>query len=388
MNKFQHTLNINHTEGVMWHKWILIIVACSWINIANALTNKVESLEKRINSMQSLIQQDVQKRDQLQDQLKHIELSSGLIDTKLQLTHQQLKRQNGILSDLTKQADTLNQQIKQEQQILANELRYEYLLGSQPTLKMLLGQADTRQIKRQLMYYQYLNKSQTQAVTAIQNTLKQIEVNKQQQFQQHTKLKHLAKQQSIQSKQHHNLQNNRLKLIKKINRNILTHSAALSTLTANKRQLEKTLSQLEVNTNMATAQGKQFKQLHGRLAWPTQGRIDNVFGQKIEASQLTWSGLLIKAKENQPIYAIADGKVIYAKWLSGYGLLIILSHGDGYMTLYGRTHSIYKQVGDYVHAGEMIATVGKSGGYRSPALYFSIRHNAKPLNPAKWCHRG
>lgn len=372
----------------MWHKRILIIIVCSWIGATDAHTNKVKSLEKRIDSMQSLIQKDVQKRNQLEDQLKHLELSAGLIDSKLQLTHQQLKRQHTVLSSLARQATTLNQKIKTQQQILAYELRTEYILGSQPKLKMLLGQSDMRNIKRNLTYYQYLNKSQSKALTDLQNTLDQIESNKQQQSQQHAKLKKLAKQQSIQSTLHHKLQNNRLKLIKKISKSIHKHNATLTTLTKNKRQLEKTLSQLEVNTNIANSQGKQFNQLHGRLAWPTQGRIENVFGQKIEASQLSWSGILIKAKEDKPIYAIADGKVVYAKWLSGYGLLIILSHGSGYMTLYGRTHSIYKQVGDQVHAGEMIATVGKSGGYKSPALYFAIRHNAKPLNPIKWCHKG
>ena len=385
---YQRDPPINHKEGIMWYKRILIIIVCSWVGMLNAQANKVKILEKRINNMQGLIQKDIQKRDRLQDQLRHLELSAGLIDTQLKLTHQQLKRQNTVLSSLTKQAIALNQQINQQQQTLANELRSEYILGSQPTLKLLLGQSDIRNINRNLMYYQYLNKSHSKTITAIQSTLRQIENNKQQQYQHHLELKHLANRQSIQSKQHHNLQDNRLKLIKKINNSIRKHNATLATLSENKRQLEKTLSQLESNKPVANAQGKQFQQLHGRLAWPTQGRIDNVFGQKVEGSQLSWSGILIKAKEDKPIYAIADGKVVYAKWLSGYGLLIILSHGNGYMTLYGRTHSIYKKVGDRVRAGEVIATVGKSGGYKSPALYFAIRHNAKPLNPIKWCHKG
>jgi septal ring factor EnvC (AmiA/AmiB activator) len=122
------------------------------------------------------------------------------------------------------------------------------------------------------------------------------------------------------------------------------------------------------------------------MGWPTKGHILDYFGTKIYHSELRWSGILIKAPENQKVHAIANGKIVFANWLPGYGLLLIINHGHGYMSLYGRDHSLKKKVGDMVKKGDVIATVGKSGGYRHSALYFAIRHNAEPLSPKKWCH--
>ena len=128
-----------------------------------------------------------------------------------------------------------------------------------------------------------------------------------------------------------------------------------------------------------------FYKKRGHLIWPTTGRIKHHFGTQIGQSELKWNGVLIEASQGQTVHAVAPGKVIFAKWLQGYGLLLIIDHGNGYMTLYGRNQSLLKKVGDWVKTNTTIATAGQTGGFSQSALYFSLRHNAKPLNPEKWC---
>lgn len=132
---------------------------------------------------------------------------------------------------------------------------------------------------------------------------------------------------------------------------------------------------------------KNFALLRGKLPWPTKGTVLHYFNTTIAKSELKSTAELISAPDEQPVYSVAPGVVVFSKWLEGYGLLIIINHGEGYMTLYGRNHSLYKHEGDQVAAGDLIATVGQSGGYEKPALYFAIRYNAKPLDPNQWCVR-
>lgn len=129
--------------------------------------------------------------------------------------------------------------------------------------------------------------------------------------------------------------------------------------------------------------GQPFRHLKAKLAWPVKGKILKKFGSRRVDSQ--WNGVLIRAKEGTQVKAIATGRVIFSDWLKGYGLLLIVQHDKNYMSLYAYNQSLYKSKGDWVSAGDVLATVGKSGGRSKPALYFEIRKKNKPVNPAKWC---
>ena len=200
-------------------------------------------------------------------------------------------------------------------------------------------------------------------------------------------LKQLQQQQKQQLDQITALKSKRSQLIVYINQHIHTQSQKLTQLLNDKHRLEHELSELSTNPQFSTAVGKSFRHLRHHLNWPTKGKIIPKYGTKIDKSQLKWKGVLFKAQMNQPVYAVADGKVIFARWLPGYGLLMIIYHGQGYMTLYGRNHYLYKKTGDIVRAGDQIAAVGDSGGYQTPALYFAIRHSTIPINPIRWLKR-
>jgi septal ring factor EnvC (AmiA/AmiB activator) len=136
-----------------------------------------------------------------------------------------------------------------------------------------------------------------------------------------------------------------------------------------------------------SGESQHFASLKGKLKWPTKGKLTEQFGSKRRVANLRWQGVMIKAKEGAKVRAVSHGRVAFADWLRGYGLLIIIDHGDGYMSLYGHNQSLYKETGDWVEAGDAIAIVGESGGQQKTALYFEIRHLGKPIDPEKWCRQ-
>ncbi len=220
---------------------------------------------------------------------------------------------------------------------------------------------------------------------ALKQTLKKLRQNKQDIQQQTKKLLALQGKKQQEYAKLNAIKRSRKQLLNTINKDINTKQKKLTKLIADQKALEKVIANLkaeEISPVFATPLGKLQKKLH----WPTKGKIDNLYGTTIGHSQLKWDGIIIHAPEGRNVYAISSGKVVFAQWLQGYGLLMIIDHGHGYMSLYGRNNSLYKKVNEIVHSGDLIATVGNSGGYNQPSLYFAIRHNGNPVNPKLWCH--
>ena len=159
-------------------------------------------------------------------------------------------------------------------------------------------------------------------------------------------------------------------------------------LVANEQLLQQLLKEIrKIMPTMLTEIDKRetFGKRRGRLRWPAIGKVKKLFGKPRQAANVKWNGVLIPGKEGNNVRAISHGRVAYADWLRGYGMLIIIDHGDGYMTLYGYNQALYKETGDWVEEGEIVATVGRSGGQKKSGLYFEVRVKGQPSNPAKWC---
>ena len=186
-----------------------------------------------------------------------------------------------------------------------------------------------------------------------------------------------------------------------LNQQILAKGERLSLLVEDERRLQRLLDSLatappptspdagpettDPELTSEASEHKPFAQLQGHLRWPSRGRLSTLFGTARKVGKLKWQGVNISAPEGTEVHAISHGRVAYSDWLRGFGLLIIIDHGEGYMSLYGGNQSLFKEVGDWVEAGEVIASVGNSGGHKDSALYFEIRHNGKPTSPLKWC---
>ena len=344
----------------------------------------LDRITHKIASIKTLISRDTNKREKLQEGLAKIETRSGEMTKTLSGIEKKLNDQKMLLNTLKNNQKKYQAQLAAQQTLLNQQIQTAYMTGRQPYLKLLLNQQNSSETSRIMMYYHYINQSRVQAVIDAQQNLSRLQKNQEKIQAEYQTLQDLQAQQKNQQTQLSLAQTNRKQLLSTLNKHIQTRQQRLDTLIVNKRQLEKTLKRIahrSVNFPAVNFPAANFSALDKRVSWPTRGHLLAIFGTKIEQSELRWGGVLIKAPKGQPVHAIANGKVIFAKWLSGYGLLLIINHGNDYMTLYGRNHVLYKKVGDIVHRGDLISTVGQTGGYQNPALYFAVRHNGKPVNP-------
>lgn len=362
----------------------LMLTFCSNI-FANQKHALLLHLNKKISVIKTAIANENSKRNILQNELAQTESLASQSTVKLQKNQHQLVHIQKNLMRLKQQQQATENKLNTQKDTLGKQFRIAYMMGRQSYFQLILDQQNISEFSRMLTYYKYITKQRLQTIHTIENLLATIQANKARIQNQYDALQLLGKKTRQQRQQLASTKKYRQALIKQINQQILSKQQRLAILIKNQQQLSHTVNHLE-NLEYNAALHGSFSSLKGRLRWPTAGKVLHTFGTIINRSELRWGGDLIKAKAGQAVHAIAAGKVIFAKWLSGYGLLLIINHGNGYMTLYGRNNTLYKKVGDLVKPGQLIATVGTSGGYQQPALYFAIRHNSKPLNPQRWCH--
>ncbi len=369
---------------------LIVVVLFAYATCANATgvtkkTSELQQLKQMITSLKNKLTSSHHKQNKLQDQLKTNETAAGKLSAYVKATKRKLAQQQLQLKKLQQQQKAYHQQLLTQQQDLSKQMQIIYMLGKQAYLKMLLNHENPNELSRIFVYYNYMQTARIKTIDEIKTTLQQLQRT---QAAITKKTKTLAQLHTSQQQKYNKLQKSkhqRQQLLTSISHDIKTQKQKLGKLVANQKNLEKVIARLksaEISPVFATQIGGKQK-----LKWPTKGKISYLFGQQIGHSELKWDGDIIYAPAGENVHAIANGKVVFSQWLQGYGLLIIIDHGHHYMSLYGRNNSLYKKVGDVVRAGDLIATVGNSGGYDKPGLYFAIRHNGKPMNPKIWCRR-
>ncbi|MDF1796676.1 MAG: peptidoglycan DD-metalloendopeptidase family protein [Coxiellaceae bacterium] len=364
----------------------LLVISTSQ-TLAASSQKRLKKINQQIARIKDKLDQDTDKLNQQQTNLATIESHLSSLNEQLQQNDSQLKSTQIQLFKLQQQNQDYKKQLEQQQQLLAQQIASSYQLGEQPLLKMVLNQQNPEHMQRMFMYYKYFNQQRIDTIKQWKDTIAKLDNNLVEISQHNLQLKALQQKQATEKQQYSQSLKQRQRVIAQLNRKINSKQKRLQRLLRNKRALQKIINQAQTTPVNSYQPNQAFAKLRGQLHWPTVGPISKRYGTAIDNSELTWDGVLIKANSGQDVRAIADGRVIFAKWLAGYGLLIIVNHGNGYMTLYGRNQSLFKRVGDKVHAGEAIASVGKTGGYNNSGLYFALRHNARPLNPSKWCQK-
>lgn len=372
---------------------VLILFFIAPIAFANSTVpnNKTQlnQVKTQIQTLTTTLNSDKNKIGGLQKSLKTTDIAVGNIDYKLNALNQQLLKEQKILDHLQAQRAEYSAELSSQQDLLAKQMRSAYLLSNQSPLKLMLNQQDPNTLSRMLHYYQYLNTARLDMIANINTTLTAI-INNAAQIQVQTQaLQQLKYEQQLRRNQLTQTKQQQQHVILALNNNIQTNQDKLQQLLANKKALETVIRQLQQTVRSSQAAynlpNVPFAKLQGRLPWPTQGKILKSYGSDVVSnSELKLNALIIGAPEGQRIYAVAPGKVVFANWLRGLGLLLIIDHGNGYMSLYGYNQSLYKKPGDLVKAGDLIATVGKSGGQQQDALYFGLRHDTTALNPQVW----
>jgi len=346
-------------------------------------------LQQEINKLQLWLKNTEAEHDQLNQKLRKSDEKIGALAKKIDDTRNQLNEERSRLKKLQAEQSQLRTLKSKQKQQLAKQLTGAQKLGNQGSIKVLLNQDDPQKISRMLKYYEYFNQARMESIQVLIINLKRLnnietEILAQQSALIKTENSLLKKNKQLgnEKKQHKNL------LV-----NLETRRKEKSNDLNQKQKDQKRLQQLinEVATLLDNSVRKQdarpIRSLKGKLPRPTKGRIVKAFGNNNALARNKWQGWLMKGYEGSAITAIHHGRIVFSDWLRGFGLLLIIDHGDGYLSLYARNQSLLKSVGDWVYQGENIATLGSSGGFKEPRLYFEIRHKGIPLDPAAWLGR-
>lgn len=273
--------------------------------------------------------------------------------------------------------------------LLSDLLRTAYVMGRADRLRLLLNQQDPTRASRVMSYFAYLNRERMQRIQAVQQRAERLERLAQDAEEEARRLAELARSQEATRLRLEQAKARRAEVLRGLEATITNSTDKLETLKRDADSLKRLVEHLRQRAQIQAEldiQPAPFAALKGRLAWPIlENRILAAFGARKEESEIDWDGVLLATREGEEVRAVKDGRVIHADWLRGFGLLIVLDHGDGYMTLYGHNEALLREVGEWVATGDPIALSGNSGGRQESVLYFAIRHNGRPQDPAVWC---
>jgi len=403
----------------------------------DATRQDIAELKKKLGQLQ-------EEKSGVQKDLRGTETDIGKLEKQVEELQKELKKSEGELERLDTEKNKLQSARTEQQRLIAIQARSAYQNnGREEYLKLLLNQQNPEKFARTLTYYDYLSKARLAQLRAFNETLRQLANVEQDIAQQQAQLlvqqgtldaqrqeleKVRAERQDILAKLNSNLKNNDQKLaareqeqaelgkvLKTIEETLARQAreaeearqrALLAEQEAEKkRQREAALAAREARESRPDDEPKKpvrtpgplvssdgavyggaFSAARGKLPWPVNGRLLARFGEsRGEDSRAKWDGVMISASAGSQVHAVHGGRVVFADWLRGAGLLVILDHGNGYLSLYGHNQSLLKGAGDIVKAGEAISTVGNSGGQSTPALYFAIRQQGQPTDPTQWC---
>lgn len=351
---------------------------------------ELERLRARITELQGQLNLDRGRYDSLTTELRRIERQIGKVGRAINRLKGQLDEQEEKLAQLQQRRTTLQHSITEQRRYLAGQIRAAYAMGRQEYFKILLNQEDPSAVGRTLTYYDYLNKARSQRIEKLNATVAELEQVRQELASESERLRTLQQQREKEYRQMDASRQEREGVVANLKQEIQSKDQQLDGLLANEQELKSLLKALtEALEDIPAAPGNHqpFARLKGKLKWPTSGSRIIAYGESRKVGKLRWQGVVIAGKEGQEVRAVSHGRVAFADWLRGYGLLLIIDHGDGYMSLYGHNQSLYREVGDWVEKGDIIAGVGSSGGIDRNALYFEIRKDGKPTDPVRWCRR-
>ncbi|MDP2505252.1 murein hydrolase activator EnvC [Oceanobacter sp. 3_MG-2023] len=347
---------------------------------------KLQALKQDIAKLQQWLNEASAEHSKLSESLRNTDQDIGAITRKIEETRRLLKEEQDRLKKLRQDQAQLNELRSRHTLRLKEQLQAAYRLGGDSPIKMLLNQDDSQQAQRMLSYFGYFNRARMEEINHTLSELTRLEhiadeiIAQEQQLQRTQQSLDQKNRQLTQQKKKQN------RLLAQLSQQMTSEKSTLARKQADRKRLESLFD--EVQTLVEKSPRKQdvrpFKALKRSLPRPLAGRIIAAYGNPNTGGVGRWEGWLIAAPEGTNIQAVHHGRVVYSDWLRGFGLLMILDHGNGYMTLYAHNQTLMYDVGAWVNQGDVIGAVGRSGGLQEPRLYFEIRHRGKPLDPAAW----
>ena len=397
---------------------------------------QLEATRQDIGELKKLLGKLQEEKSGAQKDLRSTETEIGKLEKQVEALQQELKKSEGELLRLDSEKKKLNSAKVEQQRLIAIQARAAYQGGRQEYLKLLLNQQNPEKFARTLTYYDYLSQARLAQLKGFNETLRQLanvesDINSQQ-AQLLTQKSSLDSQRAELDK----VRTERQQVLAKINADVKNRDQKLQAREQDQADLAKVLKTIEETlarqareaeearqkaliaqqeaekkrqreaesvatdaprkvvkstpgalvSSAGVSYGGPFSQARGKLPWPVDGRLLARFGEsRGDDARAKWDGVMISANAGTQVHAVHGGRVVFADWLRGAGQLVILDHGNGYLSLYGHNQTLLKSAGDIVKAGDVISTVGNSGGQATPALYFAIRQQGRPSDPAQWC---
>ena len=374
------------------YRFIFILLVTSHVFAAEDTNvdkaSELENLRTRIKDVESRIKNAQNESDKLQKELRENEITTAQTLTRLHDFELGISNKHAELEELLFEQAEHKAALNQEKQKLTHQIRSAYQIGRNDYIKLILNQEDPALVGRALAYYDYHNRARSERIEQVKQTLANLE-QIQTSIQQETRnLESLKAEHESKLSDFHQYRASRRDIVTRLQKFIDEQGVELHTLQENERELGALFQGLKKEKAVTIEMFEDmppFNTLKGKLNWPVKGKLLKRYGTHKKGGNLKWQGVLIDAETGTSVNAISTGKIVFADWFRNLGLLIIIDHGDGFMSLYGHNQNLLKNTGDWVLAGEKIATVGDSGGQTDTALYFEIRKGAEPLNPTQWC---
>ncbi|MEK6550460.1 MAG: peptidoglycan DD-metalloendopeptidase family protein [Pseudomonadota bacterium] len=391
--------------GTVWLRLFFCLLLPAMLLPAAADSARLRDVRTRIDALQQQLNETREQRDSVRLQLETLDRRLGPLVNTLRDTERRLRRERTRVQGLERQTEKRRRELAREREELVELVRATYQAGRQSELRLVLEDQSPARLSRTLAYYRYVEQARIERLQRIESVLRELARLEESRREAARELEGLRAAQRREKAQWETLRQERRGLHARLSREVRDRGRSLERLHADRDRLERLVSEIrpllpamppppagarfaDRNEARAAGQGRPdsgFAGMQGRLPLPLRGQLLARFNDSRQIGNLRWKGIFLAAREGQAVRAVFGGRVVYADWLRGFGLLLILDHGDGYMTLYGHNQSLAKSVGDWAETGETIATAGATGDQSRPGVYFEVRHQGAPADPLRWC---
>jgi septal ring factor EnvC (AmiA/AmiB activator) len=348
----------------------------------------LDAVREEIRAVEARLSRQTTERDTELKNLRRAELAAAAASEELARVRATLREQRVRLDTLGREAAQATRRLAGERNALAGQVRLSYMAGREELVKLLLSQESPATLGRMLVYYDYFNRARSARISAASRELATLAELRAESERIETELEGLERVQAREVDGREAARTERRAALERIETSLADAGGEIEALRLEEDRLSELVLELaELLEDLPRGAAEPFAAQKGALTWPLDGAVAQSFGQLRDGGPLRWNGVLLAAATGTPVHAVYHGRVAFADWLPGLGLLIIVDHGGGYMSLYGHNDALLKESGEWVSPGDEIAEVGDSGGQAEPGLYFEIRHNGGPVDPRQWVRR-
>jgi len=345
---------------------------------------ELRQIQKEIERVRGQVSRDAAERDRLARDLRRAEQSASGVRGEMSRLRRERAERSRRRAELGRERQEREAALGAEREALASQLRAAHQVGREEPLKLLLNQRDPARAGRMFAYYSYFGRARAGQIARIEEHVARLGELDAELAGEETRLVELEQARVAELRKLDQARAERGQVLASLTAESRSRAAQLQRLQRQQGALEKLVRELKRTIEKFPSDSKStFAQLRGKLAWPASGRVVARYGET-RAGGLRWDGMLLATERGAPVRAVYHGRIVYADWLAGLGLLVIVDHGGGYISLYGHNDELHRKVGERVQAGDSLAAAGDSGGRSQPELYFALRRGGRAIDPRPW----